>query len=200
MLAVGTTPKQTLLSPQPLVASVSLIPTEAVKLGKTVALSNKEVLVPLVVMAAAKKPVANCCRLWTASTTPFINACAVERTAKCDAWCAAAAADLPFAKRRWPILEDVSPEQALAHPNWKMGNRIAADSATMMNEVSKSSKRRWLFGMQPDQIDVVIHPSPPFRPMVSTWTSSILAQLEAQQTCECRSICVNYPESGVNQK
>jgi len=49
-------------------------------------------------------------------------------------------------------------EQALAHPNWKMGNRITIDSATMMNKGFEVIEARWLFGMRPEQIDVVIHP------------------------------------------
>src|SRR5256885_10953338 len=64
----------------------------------------------------------------------------------------------PFRKTPLAALQTVTPEQALAHPNWRMGNRITIDSATMMNKGFEIIEARWLFGVQPNQIDVVIHP------------------------------------------
>ena len=60
----------------------------------------------------------------------------------------------PFRKTPLAALGSVTPEQALAHPNWRMGNRITIDSATMMNKGFEVIEACWLFGMRPDQIDV----------------------------------------------
>src|SRR6202035_3431256 len=64
-----------------------------------------------------------------------------------------------------------------AHPNWRMGNRITIDSATMMNKGFEVIEARWLFGMTPEQIDVVIHPQSTIHSMVEYVDGSVLAQL-----------------------
>src|SRR5258708_6352135 len=69
--------------------------------------------------------------------------------------------------------------QALAHPNWKMGNRITVDSATMMNKGFEVIEARWLFDMKPAQVDVVVHPQSTVHSMVEFVDGSILAQLGA---------------------
>ena len=71
----------------------------------------------------------------------------------------------------------MTPEQALAHPNWRMGQRITIDSATLVNKGFEVIEARWLFGMRPDQIDVVIHPQSTIHSMVEYVDGSILAQL-----------------------
>ncbi len=64
----------------------------------------------------------------------------------------------PFRQRTLAELEGVTPEQAVAHPNWVMGRKISVDSATMMNKGLEVIEAHWLFGMDADRIDVVIHP------------------------------------------
>ena len=83
----------------------------------------------------------------------------------------------PF--RRTPLkdLAHVTIDQALAHPNWKMGNRITIDSATMMNKGFEIIEARWLFGMRPDQIDVIIHPQSVIHSFVEFVDGAVLAQL-----------------------
>ncbi len=83
----------------------------------------------------------------------------------------------PFRKTPLKALESVTPAQALAHPNWRMGNRISIDSATMMNKGFEIIEARWLFGVRPDQIDVVIHPQSTVHSMVEYIDGSVLAQL-----------------------
>jgi 1-deoxy-D-xylulose-5-phosphate reductoisomerase len=88
----------------------------------------------------------------------------------------------------------VSPEQALAHPNWKMGNRITIDSATMMNKGFEVIEARWLFGVRPDQIDVVIHPQSTIHSMVEFVDGSILAQLGPTDMRMPIQYALTYPE------
>ncbi len=83
----------------------------------------------------------------------------------------------PFLNRAIDTLEDVTPEQAVAHPNWVMGRKISVDSATMMNKGLEVIEAHWLFGASPAQIDVVIHPQSVIHSMVSYVDGSVLAQL-----------------------
>ena len=83
----------------------------------------------------------------------------------------------PFRDRASHTLSDVTPEQACAHPNWVMGRKISVDSATMMNKALEVIEARWLFGLQPQQIRVVIHPQSIVHSMVVCRDQSVLAQL-----------------------
>ena len=83
----------------------------------------------------------------------------------------------PFRKTPLAQLAHVTIDQALAHPNWRMGNRITIDSATMMNKGFEVIEARWLFDVRPDQIDVVIHPQSTVHSMVEFIDGSVLAQL-----------------------
>ncbi|MEN9867824.1 MAG: hypothetical protein RL748_3414, partial [Pseudomonadota bacterium] len=83
----------------------------------------------------------------------------------------------PFLQRTLESLHDVTPEQAVAHPNWVMGRKISVDSATMMNKGLEVIEAHWLFGASADQIDVVIHPQSVIHSMVSYVDGSVLAQL-----------------------
>ena len=83
----------------------------------------------------------------------------------------------PFRTRGPATLRDVTPAQACAHPNFSMGRKISIDSATMMNKALEVIEARWLFGMAPEQIRVVIHPEQIVHSMVQLQDSSILAQL-----------------------
>jgi 1-deoxy-D-xylulose-5-phosphate reductoisomerase len=83
----------------------------------------------------------------------------------------------PFRKTPIRELASVTVEQALAHPNWKMGNRITVDSASMMNKGFEVIEARWLFGMRPDQIDVIIHPQSVIHSFVEFVDGAVLAQI-----------------------
>ena len=83
----------------------------------------------------------------------------------------------PFRTRDPATLRDVTPEQAVAHPNWVMGRKISVDSATMMNKALEVIEARWLFDLQPGQIRVVIHPQSIIHSMVVCRDGSVLAQL-----------------------
>jgi 1-deoxy-D-xylulose-5-phosphate reductoisomerase len=100
----------------------------------------------------------------------------------------------PF--RDTPInrLGNVTVEQALDHPNWRMGNRITVDSATMMNKGFEVIEARWLFDMQPGQLDVLIHPQSTIHSMVEFVDGSVLAQLGATDMRMPIQYALTFPE------
>ena len=83
----------------------------------------------------------------------------------------------PFRTHAPESLRAVTPEQACAHPNWVMGRKISVDSATMMNKALEIIEARYLFGMAPEQIEVVIHPQSTIHSMVQYRDTSVVAQL-----------------------
>ncbi len=83
----------------------------------------------------------------------------------------------PFRTRDRATLAAVTPEEAVAHPNWVMGRKISVDSATMMNKALEVIEARWLFGLEPAQIEVVLHPQSIVHSMVVYRDTSVLAQL-----------------------
>lgn len=83
----------------------------------------------------------------------------------------------PFRTRAAASLMDVTPEQAVAHPNWSMGQKISVDSASMMNKGLEVIEAHWLFGLPAERIDVVIHPQSVIHSMVDYEDGSVLAQL-----------------------
>lgn len=83
----------------------------------------------------------------------------------------------PFRQRDPSTLASVTPDEACAHPNWVMGRKISVDSATMMNKALEVIEARWLFDLQPEQIQVVIHPQSIVHSMVVCRDQSVLAQL-----------------------
>jgi 1-deoxy-D-xylulose-5-phosphate reductoisomerase len=83
----------------------------------------------------------------------------------------------PFRTRDPLTLRDVTPEEACAHPNWVMGRKISVDSATMMNKALEVIEAKFLFGVAPEQIEVVIHPQSVIHSMVQYVDNSVVAQL-----------------------
>ena len=83
----------------------------------------------------------------------------------------------PFLTRPLDTLRDVTPEQACAHPNWVMGRKISVDSATIMNKALEVIEAKYLFGLAPAQIEVVIHPQSIVHSMVQYLDTSVVAQL-----------------------
>ncbi|MBX3660240.1 MAG: 1-deoxy-D-xylulose-5-phosphate reductoisomerase [Ramlibacter sp.] len=83
----------------------------------------------------------------------------------------------PFRTRSPASLREVTPEQACAHPNWVMGRKISVDSATMMNKALEVIEARYLFGLPPQRLEVVIHPQSVIHSMVQYRDTSVVAQL-----------------------
>jgi 1-deoxy-D-xylulose-5-phosphate reductoisomerase len=194
MLAVGTHGAANMVV-SAAVGVVGLEATyEAIKLGKTIALSNKEVLVAAgeLVIAAAKK--AGHELLPVDSEHNAVHQCLRGGERGEVRRLVLTASGGPFRKTPLAALQSVTPEQALAHPNWRMGNRITIDSATMMNKGFEIIEARWLFGMQPNQIDVVIHPQSTIHSMVEFVDGSVLAQLGPTDMRMPIQYALTYPE------
>jgi 1-deoxy-D-xylulose-5-phosphate reductoisomerase len=167
---------------------------EAVKLAKIVALSNKEVLVAAgeLVMAAANK--AGRELLPVDSEHNAVHQCLRGGEHGEVRRLVLTASGGPFRKTRLAALQSVTPEQALAHPNWRMGHRITIDSATMMNKGFEIIEARWLFGMRPEQIEVVIHPQSTIHSMVEFVDGSVLAQLGPTDMRMPIQYALTYPQ------
>jgi len=194
MLAVGTHSKAEIVV-SAAVGVVGLEATyEAVKLGKSVALSNKEALVAAgeLVMAAAKK--AGRELLPVDSEHNALHQCLRGGTNGEVRRLVLTASGGPFRKTPLAALANVTPEQALAHPNWRMGNRITIDSATMMNKGFEVIEARWLFDVRPDQMEVVIHPQSTIHSMVEFVDGSVLAQLGPTDMRMPIQYALTYPE------
>ena len=200
MLAVGTHPRADIVV-SAAVGVVGLEATyEAVKLGRTVALSNKEVLVAAgeLVIAAAKR--AGKDLLPVDSEHNAVHQCLRGGTYQEVRRLVLTASGGPFRKTPLSSLKDVTPEQALAHPNWRMGNRITVDSATMMNKGFEVIEARWLFGVRPDQIDVVVHPQSTVHSMVEFVDGSVLAQLGPTDMRMPIQYALTYPERAASNQ
>ena len=149
----------------------------AVESGKTVAIANKETLVvagPLI-MDLARRTGATLLPVDSEHSAVF-QALHSGRRAEVRRIVLTASGG-PF--RTWPAdqLAAVTPQQALAHPTWSMGPKISIDSATMMNKALEIIEARWLFDLDPDQIDVVIHPQSIIHALVEFVDGSLIAQL-----------------------
>ncbi|NCV84692.1 MAG: 1-deoxy-D-xylulose-5-phosphate reductoisomerase [Oxalobacteraceae bacterium] len=107
----------------------------------------------------------------------------------------------PFLDRDLASFDSITPEQAVAHPNWSMGRKISVDSATMMNKGLEVIEAHWLFGASAAQIEVVIHPQSVIHSMVAYADGSVLAQLGNPDMRTPIAHALAYPEridSGVD--
>jgi 1-deoxy-D-xylulose-5-phosphate reductoisomerase len=166
----------------------------AVQRGKTVALANKEVLVAAgeVVMAAARK--AGVTLLPVDSEHNAIHQCLRAGGPKEVRRLVLTASGGPFRTTPVSRLARVTPKQALAHPNWRMGPRITIDSATLMNKGFEIIEARWLFDVPLERIDVVIHPQSIIHSMVEFVDGSVLAQLGPPDMRLPIQYALTYPE------
>jgi 1-deoxy-D-xylulose-5-phosphate reductoisomerase len=100
----------------------------------------------------------------------------------------------PFRTASAESLRDVTPEQALNHPTWKMGPKITIDSATLFNKGLEMIEARWLFGVEMDRVDVVVHPQSIVHSMVEFVDGSVLAQLSTPDMCFPIQYAVTWPD------
>ena len=100
----------------------------------------------------------------------------------------------PFRGKARSELEDVTPEQAVKHPNWSMGAKISVDSATMMNKGLEFVEAMHLFGVTPDDITVVIHPQSVIHSMVELVDGTVIAQLGVPDMGLPIQLALTYPE------
>ena len=159
-----------------MVGYAGLRPTmNAIRAGKAIALANKETLVVAgeLINALAqqyKTPI-----LPVDSEHSAIFQCLEPNNALEKVILTASGG--PFRKFTMEQLHHVTKEQALKHPNWEMGAKITIDSATMMNKGFEVIEAKWLFGVRPDQIEVVVHPQSIIHSMVQYEDGAVKAQL-----------------------
>ncbi|MGE5360116.1 MAG: 1-deoxy-D-xylulose-5-phosphate reductoisomerase [Bacteroidales bacterium] len=149
----------------------------AIEAGKTIALANKEVLVmagAIVTQAARRHGVA---LLPVDSEHNAIHQCLAGRPPHEVRRLILTASGGPFRGQSTDVLDEVVPEDALRHPTWQMGPKITIDSATLMNKGLEVIEAHWLFGVDADRIDVVIHPQSVVHSMVELTDGSVIAQL-----------------------
>ncbi len=166
----------------------------AVESGKTVGLANKETLVVAGPLITRKLPE-------TGATLIPIDS---EHNAVFQALHCGERADVrrviltasggPFRGQSRSRLADVTPERALAHPTWNMGPKITIDSATMMNKALEVIEARWLFDLDVDQIDVVIHPQSIVHSMVEFVDGSVIAQMSPPDMRLPIQYALTYPQ------
>jgi len=171
-----------------------LLPTiTAIQTGKDIALANKEVLVTAgqIVMDLAKKK--GISLLPIDSEHSAILQCLRGNDRKEISRLILTASGGPFRGKKKEVLKKVTVEQALNHPNWKMGKKITIDSATLMNKGFEVIEAKWLFDISEDKIDVVVHPQSIIHSMVEYIDGSIIAQLATADMRIPIQYALNYP-------
>lgn len=167
---------------------------EAVCRGKRVGLANKEVLVSggHLVMDAVKTHEAEL--LPIDSEHNGVHQCLRAGNGPQVSKLILTASGGPFRNTPREALASVTPQAALNHPTWRMGNRITIDSATLMNKGFEVIEACWLFGFQPSQVEVVIHPQSTVHAMIEYCDGSVLAQIAATDMRMPIQYALTYPE------
>ncbi len=177
-----------------LVGYAGLIPTvAAIKAGKHIALANKETLVvagELVTELAQKHKVDI---LPVDSEHSAIFQCLVGEFHNPIEKIILTASGGPFRGKDREFLKTVTKAQALKHPNWSMGAKITIDSASLMNKGLEVIEAKWLFGLTPDQIEVVVHPQSIIHSMVQFEDGSMKAQMGLPDMRVPIQFAIGYP-------
>ncbi|MEO8650098.1 MAG: 1-deoxy-D-xylulose-5-phosphate reductoisomerase [Acidobacteriota bacterium] len=181
------------------VGAVGLLPTlRAVEAGKRVALANKEALVIAgeLITKAAERSGAEI--LPVDSEHNAIHQCLRgERRGEVKRLILTASGG-PFRKCSQDRLDRATVDEALDHPNWKMGEKISIDSATLMNKGFEVIEARWLFGFEADRISVIVHPQSIIHSMVEMVDGSIMAQMGVTDMKHAIQYALTYPERKAN--
>jgi len=178
-----------------LVGFAGLKPTlRAIDAGKHIALANKETLVvagELVTKAAREKGV----NIYPVdSEHSAIFQCLAGEFHNPIEKIYLTASGGPFRGKTRKELESVTPAQALKHPNWNMGAKITIDSASMMNKGLEVIEAKWLFGLKPEQIDVIVHPQSIIHSIVQFEDGSMKAQMGLPDMKLPIQYALGYPE------
>ncbi|HEU5188817.1 MAG TPA: 1-deoxy-D-xylulose-5-phosphate reductoisomerase [Methylomirabilota bacterium] len=161
-----------------IVGGAGLLPTmAAIRAGKTVALANKEPLVMAGALMTAAARARGVAMLPVDSEHSAIFQCLVGHNRSEVHRILLTASGGPFRRMSKAELEHVTVEQALNHPTWKMGAKITVDSATLMNKGLEIIEARWLFDLEPAQVQVIVHPQSIIHSMVEYVDGSVIAQL-----------------------
>lgn len=178
-----------------MVGALGLLPTlAAIEAGKDIGLANKETLVMAghLVMAAVQRQGV---RLFPIDSEHSAIFQALEAGRRSDVRrIILTASGGPFRGLAGERLATVTAAQALRHPNWSMGRKITIDSATLMNKGLEVIEARWLFGVAPEEIEVLIHPQSIVHSLVEYRDGSVLAQLGVPDMRIPIAYALSYPE------
>jgi len=181
------------------VGAIGFVPTlRAIEAGKRIALANKETLVIAgeLMTKAAEKSGAEI--LPVDSEHNAIHQCLRGEIKGEVKRLILTASGGPFRNKTKGEIENASREEALNHPNWKMGDKITIDSATLMNKGLEVIEARWLFGFNADQVSVIIHPQSVVHSMVEMVDGSVIAQLGVTDMKHAIQYALTYPERKEN--
>ncbi|MEE8329411.1 MAG: 1-deoxy-D-xylulose-5-phosphate reductoisomerase [Thermodesulfovibrionia bacterium] len=178
-----------------IVGSEGLLPTlAAIKAGKNIALASKEALVmagSIIMDEASKKGVKV---IPVDSEHSAIFQCINGRSRNEIRRIILTASGGPFFKKSLAELKTVTPEEALKHPNWLMGEKITIDSATMMNKGLEVIEAYWLFGLPAGRIKVLLHPQSIVHSMVEFIDGSVIAQMSVPDMKGPITYALSYPQ------
>ncbi len=177
------------------VGAVGFVPTlRALEAGKRVALANKETLVMAgeLMTKAARENKAEI--LPVDSEHNALHQCLRGESASEVKRLILTASGGPFRTKSKAEIETATREQALNHPNWKMGDKITIDSATLMNKGLEVIEARWLFGFSADEISVVVHPQSIVHSMVEMVDGSIIAQMGVTDMRHAIQYALTFPD------
>jgi 1-deoxy-D-xylulose-5-phosphate reductoisomerase len=166
----------------------------AVQAGKRVALANKECMVvagPLILKTARR---AGAAIIPVDSEHSGIFQCLAKEALAQVKKVILTASGGPFFRLSAEEMKDKSLEEALNHPRWKMGKKVTVDSATLMNKGLELIEARWLFGLRPQQLDVLIHPQSIVHSLVEMRDGSVLAQLSPTDMKIPIQYALTYPD------
>ena len=166
----------------------------AIKAGKTIALANKETLVVAGELINSLAQQYNVAILPVDSEHSAIFQSIVGEVGNNIEKILLTASGGPFRKFSIEQLATVTKEQALKHPNWEMGAKITIDSATMMNKGFEAIEAKWLFGVKPEQIEVVVHPESIIHSAVQFEDGAVKAQLGVPDMRLPIQYALTYPD------
>lgn len=161
-----------------IVGMIGIRPTiAAIKAGKTIALANKETLVTAghIIMPLAQEKGVSILPVDSEHSAIFQSMHGENRERVSKILLTASGG--PFRGKKTEELQDITVEDALKHPNWSMGRKITVDSATLVNKGLEVMEAKWLFDVEPEQIQVVVHPQSIIHSMVEYVDGGIMAQL-----------------------
>lgn len=170
----------------------------AIEAGKDIAVASKEILVMAgeAVMTAARRRGVRV--LPVDSEHNAIFQCLEGRSSEDVSRLILTASGGPFRQLPAKQLAEVTVAQALKHPTWEMGQKITIDSATLFNKGLEMIEARWLFGVEMDRVDVIVHPQSIVHSMVEFIDGSVLAQLSVTDMCFPIQYAVTWPERVAN--
>ncbi len=181
------------------VGAVGFVPTlRAIEAGKRIALANKETLVMAGELMTKAAAASGAEILPVDSEHNAIHQCLRgERKAEVKRLILTASGG-PFREWSREQIENATRAEALNHPNWKMGDKITIDSATLMNKGLEVIEAKWLFGFEADDISVVVHPQSVVHSMVEMVDGSIIAQLGVTDMKHAIQYALTYPDRQAN--